>query len=414
MYNIEKWILEINKELNESINNWIYTIPKDPFEIMMDFYFLSWVYTIETGNEKFDESLSDALNKILNYLKKHMLYSLQYAICSELRHLDQYYHDDKNKNIHNYIHNFLRIFNNVDSQNSRDKVYNLGMKAKKQMNISISEFGEITKELFLHGDWPCSAYGGTAWAQISEGLIKLSEATSIKDKIIWIDHCYDLQHNTDTVFNKLFLYSKGGYEWIGKALDWKNKVQDVREFYDVVSNKLKPIVAYISKNQSNKSMDTFKKKPINIMRWGSEDVRDNKNRDPLVWKNGTWKGGIWYGGIWKNGTWENGTWEDGTWENGIWENGMWHDGTWEKGTWEKGTWENGTWKNGTWKNGKWISGYWEKGTWENGTWKNGKWISGYIYSKKWKENILSGVNPKKFYEIEKKSTRISYLKAMVK
>lgn len=50
--------------------------------------------------------------------------------------------------------------------------------------------------------------------------------------------------------------------------------------------------------------------------------------------------------------WEDGTWWDGTWKDGTWKDGNWHGGTWENGTWENGVWAGGTWKNGSWKRGE--------------------------------------------------------------
>ena len=62
-----------------------------------------------------------------------------------------------------------------------------------------------------------------------------------------IDHVYDLQHNTDTVFNKLQEYYKDGYQWIKDALDDK---ANVKSYFDLlgksssVVKRLAPPVLY--------------------------------------------------------------------------------------------------------------------------------------------------------------------------
>ena len=80
---------------------------------------------------------------------------------------------------------------------------------------------KLMEELFLNADWE-SGYGGKAWADICKGWTRLYNAHSDGDLIVAIDHIYDLQHNSDTVFNKVQSYEiNRRYDWLKNALNLK-------------------------------------------------------------------------------------------------------------------------------------------------------------------------------------------------
>ena len=69
--------------------------------------------------------------------------------------------------------------------------------------------------------------GGEAWANICEGWLKLNNISdsNISELYIWIDHVYDLQHNTGIIFDKIDdYYIDNSVEWIKNALDLKRDV----------------------------------------------------------------------------------------------------------------------------------------------------------------------------------------------
>ena len=91
----------------------------------------------------------------------------------------------------------------------------------------------MAADAFKDLNWS-AAYGGTAWAAISQGYIDLRKALdnynpqapsptseSAEKLIAAIDHAFDLEHNTGTVLNKVKYFDEGGYDWIKKALDEK-------------------------------------------------------------------------------------------------------------------------------------------------------------------------------------------------
>lgn len=168
-----------------------------------------------------------------------------------------------------------------ESERSNDSVRNLSYKAAnyavKKTGLSRKEFIEVAEIVFTEGNWPTS-YGGRAWAGICSGWLlldrsdsidgvqrstksnsseldkkletdydknkreseksrRVEKSTKVEPMGVAIDHVYDLQHNTDTVFNKLKSYynSSKGYSWIAAALDHKANVETYHELLDKCS-----------------------------------------------------------------------------------------------------------------------------------------------------------------------------------
>jgi hypothetical protein len=435
----------------EAFSNWYYTLPKDKEELLFDFYVLTGLGTPTDINLR--AAYDDAIDKILKESKAQLLDSVFFAVCAEFRHIFDNNSADKLKGffdkhgmkqfIKNYgaYYKLLSIganeFLDRDREELRSKFadnsrgyqdgYKATMKALKANGKTKADFMEVAEKAFNDLNW-ASNYGGKAWARICNGWLKLNGATKPGDMIVWIDHVYDLQHNTDTVFNKLKSYYKDGYSWIKTALDKKAKIKNLYELYDNMSIGLQPFFTAVMKNVYNLALDRFldmskgvkvdlDKKVVEGEIGKKIDKGDNTWEGETwhfgVWKGGVWKGKIWKEGIWKNGIWENGIWEkgwwkDGTWEGGTWKNGIWEKGWWKVGTWEGGTWENGTWKGGFWEDGIWKDGVWKNGIWEGGTWKNGIWENGWIYDPKkignfkldWKwdgKYVESPINPKEYF-----------------
>lgn len=378
-----------------AFSNWEYNVPEDPEKILYDFYFLSlFVDKVNTGNEKLDFALKIAVKKATDELKIHMLKALKWAISGELRHIffNSKYNDDvENAKLKSETTNFFQVFEQFyknygykkskkgvtarisgvikkEPPGERMNAYKAISSAIKETGISNFDFGKAAEDAFKNIEW-ISGYGGSMWGQIANGYYKLLNAKTTKEKVKWIDHAYDLQHNNSTVFEKVKRYYKDSdnYNWIMNALDWKRDVKDVRGFYNKVSVQLKPIVAYVSKNV-----------------FGKEGIDKYKDEEEYG-KNSVWKGGVWKGGTWNGGQWEDGTWEKGHWKSGVWEGGLWKTGLWEDGIWEDGLWESGTWEDG----------FWARGTWKKGTWENGDWITGKILSKKTGDYKTSKVSPNK-------------------
>ncbi len=162
-----------------------------------------------------------------------------------------------------------------DNDSDRNSSFKAAQYAIKQAGASPADFIRMAEAAYSKGKWN-SSYGGKAWANICKGYLRLNSAEKIEsglagqndskkddkkddkkgkddteekrnkskpeDMGVAIDHVYDLQHNTDTVFNKLKAYYKKGYSWLGKALDYK---ANVRSYYDLLKH-ASPLVRQIS------------------------------------------------------------------------------------------------------------------------------------------------------------------------
>jgi len=276
------------QKLFELFANFDYKLPKDPELILYDFYFLtSFGEEISGRNMNANYAIKEASDEVVDQLYFHMKDAVFFAVCAEIRHIFDYYDlggiDHKiSKEQYLFVQEYFKEFSmlngiskkadllgldNLIAATRRDRKiltnedskirlasYRAVKAVMKRMNWSRSKFAIFAEDVFNSRGWSPS-YGGESWAAIAEALYRLERAGKKQEKIIWIDHAYDLQHNTDTVFNKLKLYYKnGGYSWIRRALDWKRDVAEIKDFYKKVSPQLKPLVAYVSKAVTGKSI----------------------------------------------------------------------------------------------------------------------------------------------------------------
>ena len=294
------------QQLFELFSNFTYKLPKDPELILYDFYFLtSFGKEIAGRNMNANYAIQEASDMAVDMLHVHMKDAVFYAVCAEIRHLFDYYTlDGVDKRISKDQLEFLQeyfkeysMLNNIqykagylgidylikaserdrkilsqESTGNRMASYKAVKAVMKRLNWNKSKFAIFAEDVFNSAGWG-SSYGGKPWAGIAEALYKLERAGKKSDKIIWIDHAYDLQHNTDTVFNKLKLYYKdGGYGWIKKALDWKRDVMEIKSFYNKISTQLRPMVAYISKVTTGKSIISAEDKRKATMKVTADDL----------------------------------------------------------------------------------------------------------------------------------------------
>lgn len=130
-----------------------------------------------------------------------------------------------------------------NNQVSRNRSYKAANYAIKKSGLSMTDMVGMMRYLYHNGVWSAS-YGGPAWGRIADGWLLLNRADKMTQTKkgsrtppmeVAIDHVYDLQHNTDTVFNKLKSYYKdsSGYHWIKQALD---KKANVTSYYDLLGD----------------------------------------------------------------------------------------------------------------------------------------------------------------------------------
>jgi len=115
--------------------------------------------------------------------------------------------------------------------------------AKNAWKNNDYEFIDFAESVFNQLKWT-SSYGGPAWAAICVGWKRLDNAETNLERMIWIDHIFDLQHNTGTMLNKVKRWSKNGsWDWIKRALDFKKS--STMPMIDFI-NRISPSMSFLA------------------------------------------------------------------------------------------------------------------------------------------------------------------------
>lgn len=301
----------MKKLLESFLSSFNYDLPKDPEKMLYDFYFMVGYLYKDASKEAIDpyfiqksnneivqreyaekKNIQLSVEACVNKLREHMIKAVTFSLSCEFRHVFDGHVSNIEEGIvkippkyAQFFNDYIFLFRGISSDYSKNSSYidrpstyikrssfrkELGnedirkksfaavRKAMKDLNFSFADFAQTMKyaynpDLFV---WS-GAFGGRAWMKIATALYRLIKAETTGDRIVWIDHVYDLQHNTGSVFNKLQTYYKnsGGYEWLGQALDWKRDAKNVYDYYDKVSYTLKPIVAWYLKTNTGATIE---------------------------------------------------------------------------------------------------------------------------------------------------------------
>lgn len=273
-------------KLQEAFEQYQYYPSIDKEELMFDFFLIASLPHPE--NEELDYVLEEIRKDFYPWMKQEMLKAVLFSISSEFRHIFDSNSDEKLKEYFQYMKQYSFIQKYVlyysaltgshstiidvpriraeFSENSGSR--KLAYKAMKQSGVSEEKFVEIARDAFLgvtkdediNLRWS-SAYGGEPWSNICDAWLKLYNSTEAKDIVIYVDHMYDLQHNTNTVFNKLQSYYKESeYRWIAKALDYKYNTEHLYDLFGLVSPDLKQFAAAIIKSATGETLEAWLKK----------------------------------------------------------------------------------------------------------------------------------------------------------
>ena len=303
-----------------------YKMPEDKSLVMYDFYVLDYLNNIlDKPSASFRElpidlkdSVTNAVKNLYPALREELLEAVFFSVCAEFRHVNSF---DYNKRVFDKPDKYKKLFilwsrymdfhkKGTDKQQELIDLYNiekpssekrppetekynnterlLSYKAAEyaiqKSGLTRSDFMEMCGIMFREGRWN-SNYGGEAWAGICDGWILLYNADTINPNLksdisssggnsklknvvrtpmnVAIDHVYDLQHNTDTVLNKLKSYYKDGYSWIKKALDHKRDITNYYELLNYASGTVKSMAIPILYNKLGQTWeDDLKKKSI--------------------------------------------------------------------------------------------------------------------------------------------------------
>jgi hypothetical protein len=260
-----------------------------------------------TLEDKFNYALYEVVDKLVPYLRNELLQVVEFSVAAELRHLW-----DKNESQYDpkaLIRRVERVFGpkeaemlkkyalhiagqkhsvgkailNMDREdlhpnlNSSNADYKGSYRGMKASGGTTEEWMKLAAWLFENTKWS-SQFGGGAWAQIAEGWLALKKAKYLGHVIAQIDHVYDLQHNTDTVFNKIETYAKhGGYDWVKTALDHKRYLVSPYEMIEHVSPAMRELALIGIKLRTGKSWGEFEKEWPEILKKKTDIYNQTKH-----------------------------------------------------------------------------------------------------------------------------------------
>ena len=265
------------------LGNWKYRLPTDKEERLYDFYFMTMFFGRKITDMDIRSATDEIKKAILPNLKKDLLESVFFSLCAEFRHAT-----DRNaidavidsvekalgKQHADHLLKFyevLLIQQNVLSKSkklarkmspdvvtrSRDGLVRLSQQEGSYVQVYKAAatafrgkkdmFVEICSHAYFKLRWN-SSYGGKAWGGIAKGWQRLKDAKAESDQIVAIDHIYDLQHNTGSVFTKVKEYYKGGYGWLKRALDYKRDIKDPFGLYYKISGSMRTMAGYSLKH----------------------------------------------------------------------------------------------------------------------------------------------------------------------
>lgn len=263
---LKQLIREVIRSSNRSLlESGEYTVSSDKEKLLFDFYVLSFIKTVNLNpmskdsvasfigdGEEVTSLIADAEQKLLPRLKKDLLDVVFYAICCEMRHADLEWMLDFS-DVKSQPFPLLKKYKEVqpsvdfydDEEDGGDNLlsYQESYEAAKKIGATQNpkEFVSECTVAFTSGAFD-AGWGGKPWRNICDGWLRLYNATKLSDIYVAIDYVYHLQHNSDSVFNKIEAYYKSGYiTWLTAALDFKYNIKNIREILPYCSSDMRKI-----------------------------------------------------------------------------------------------------------------------------------------------------------------------------
>lgn len=290
-----KRILELaGISLNEAFSSYQYKLPSDKEAAMYDFYLATFYYgkKSEIKDDVADFIFKSITSNLFEQIKNDLLIAVEDAIYAESPHilfnldLEPIYEVFEKHNMGDFFFKYVdgfatperqkmkeeTIYDKMEKyQNAIDKLNTIDTAVSNEERQQIArETGypainiiKVMKDLFESGPQVSSIFGGEPWANICGGWLRLNAAKSDSEKIVAIDHVYDLEHNNGTVFEKSERFKKNdSYEWVKEALDFKRDVKNVWELWEKCSPGFKLFMARIIKNFEDSTYEEHKKGDI--------------------------------------------------------------------------------------------------------------------------------------------------------
>lgn len=232
----------MNKEFSdfsiwlESLGTREYVLPENREKRLFDFFLLEMLHSdinhravLTRREELLKQDINIAWKILLTDLRKELLNEVFYSIVSEMRHVN-----DTLNNRQKFEDDPLFVDLSKQTHFGPNRQINRVQNLVDRYDKDMFKFVSMSNRVFTDGEWEMS-YGGNAWAGICKAWLRLYNAKGPDDIQVWIDHVYDLQHNTNTVFNKLSAYNKNGFDWIADSLNFKQQAKNARDFIPYAS-----------------------------------------------------------------------------------------------------------------------------------------------------------------------------------
>ena len=262
--------------LSEGIGTAEYRPPQDVKQLLLDFSSLNLLTGEQLGlNTPLDKDLKfniqQAYSTLIPYLKSHLLQKVAYSVFSEIRHFPGWnqvmrgvhWSSERPEDYENWVYGALEDLDPYVNWDGNDVE---SMKKPTPPPGDLPEMMENLKKLFLLHVWKHN-YGGKPWADACDAWLKLNAARTPREISVWIDHIYDLQHNTGSLLNKNREYAgKHPWEqsWVQAALsvkrDAKSLMSILRHASPFVQN-LGRRVLYATEMRGRKLGGLFKYNP---------------------------------------------------------------------------------------------------------------------------------------------------------
>ncbi len=281
-----------------------YQLPSSPKYYMADFYMLSLISTIDFDRllqptpanpqgvisairgEKYKDDIDYAKSILYPRLQKIILEDTFYSITCEAYHAAEILTSRESnyevtsvmpvwyKQLMRYVTKYVdtntfdsdrdeRGSGSTEEEKSYPQKYDAVIKFLTSKGISKTSYIEITTKLFRDDNIWEESYGGEAWARIGDAWLQLNSIapTDYNKLAVYIDHIYDLEHNTGSVFNKIQRYHQEfeqnkeattgsyfqGYQWIGELLDFKAAINNPFDLLPRTSSSMQKLASPVLK-----------------------------------------------------------------------------------------------------------------------------------------------------------------------
>lgn len=233
-----------------------YVIPTSKPQLILDFYTLvslpTWGFKPQHSDLK--EVIETNQTVMVNYMRDHLLKVVYRTICYEFRHTPNMASNWRCTVEEYFIkRNKLAFLKEIKASNrSRKAGYRICKK-----HFTPVELVNFAKYAFTNFCWE-SQFGGKPWADVTKAWLKLYYAQTFGDKLVAIDHIFDLEHNNGTIFDKAReyrcsrdigeIYRPSGYwltrwDWIPVVLTFKAESKSLWDFWEYISPNLRRLLA---------------------------------------------------------------------------------------------------------------------------------------------------------------------------